>query len=81
MHLVKHAKTMELTHLSFQTIIPVIEVKMVLLEPLRLLKKLALNSIRYTTLNEAMKQKCYKMFNEKWNALMEDDFNVNITVI
>ena len=48
---------------------------------LRLLKKLALNSIKYTTLNEATKEKCFKMFNEKWNALMEEDSNVNITVI
>ena len=39
---------------------------------LRLLKKFALNSIKYTTLNQSSKDKCFAMFNTKWNSLMDD---------
>ena len=35
---------------------------------LRLLKKFALNSLNYTTLNEDNKNKCLNMFNAKWNS-------------
>ena len=39
---------------------------------LRLLKKLALNSIKYTTLETNHKEKCLEMFNEKWDIFMNN---------
>ena len=39
---------------------------------LRLLKKLALNSINYTTLETNHKEKCLEMFNEKWDIFMNN---------
>ena len=38
---------------------------------LRLIKKLALNSINYTTLDTNTKNKCMNMFNTKWHGQMK----------
>ena len=37
---------------------------------LRLIKKLSLNSINYTTLDSDTKDKCLNMFNTKWHKVM-----------
>ena len=38
---------------------------------LRLIKKLALNSIDYTTLDQNSKASCMNMFNSKWNGTVK----------
>ena len=38
---------------------------------LRLIKKLALNSIDYTTLDQNSKARCMNMFNSKWNGTVK----------
>ena len=38
---------------------------------LRLIKKLALNSIDYTTLDQKSKASCMNMFNSKWNGTVK----------
>ena len=41
---------------------------------LRLLKKLALNSINYTTLDQNAKGRCMDMFITKWNATVKLEY-------
>ena len=41
---------------------------------LRLLKKLSLNSINYTTLDQNAKDKCMDMFITKWNGTVKQEY-------
>lgn len=45
---------------------------------LRLIKKWAINSLTYTTVDQTTKNTCMTMFVKKWNALMDGQQNTPV---